>query len=46
MADNEIPVETIVENAVENDSEAEIVIDPDKAMPSGAELATEGGEEE
>jgi N utilization substance protein A len=46
VADNEIPVETIVENAVENDSEAEIVIDPDKAMPSGAEPATDGGEEE
>ena len=31
--DNEMPVESLVENAVENDSEAEIVINPDKAVP-------------
>ena len=31
--DGEMPVETLVENAVENDSEAEVDINPDKPVP-------------
>lgn len=49
--DAELAVESLVENAVENDSEAEIVIDPDKPPlpgPGGeaAEGPVEGSDEE
>jgi transcription termination/antitermination protein NusA len=47
--DNEVPVETLVENAVENDSEAEIDIDPDKPVQNigpAPESTGEGVDEE
>jgi len=49
VADPELAVEALVENAVEDDSEAEVEIDPDKGMPGvgpSTEGAVEGTEEE
>jgi hypothetical protein len=40
--DGEMPVEALVENAVESDSEAEIEIDPDKAVPGVEGPVAEG----